>query len=137
MPRTRIKLAVLVDLDPVPGAMHTAESAQHFTQLAVSRAMESYNPSVSIESHNVEVYSSPSPMLQLEIAIHDADCPGHDESFTGHGDKYHKMALAAMAVFPPDREPWWIKDRKMFQEATINRMLTLLEEVRSNQNVQQ
>lgn len=62
-------------------------------------------------------------LVQLELVLHDADCPGHDENFTGHGDKYTKLAQAAASVFPPDREPYWLQDRRLIQEVSLNQIL--------------
>lgn len=71
------------------------------------------------------------PLVQLELAIHDADCPGHDSSFEGHGDKYTKMALAAISVFPPEREPYWLRDRKLVQETSLNLIIDRLDKLSS------
>lgn len=62
-------------------------------------------------------------LIQLELALHDADCPGHEADFVGHGDKYTKLAHAAAAVFPPEREPYWLQDRKLIQEIGLNQIL--------------
>jgi hypothetical protein len=48
MERTRIKLEVYVDLDPVPGAFHTKESAQNGIRTILNGAIPHYNPVVSI-----------------------------------------------------------------------------------------
>lgn len=58
-------------------------------------------------------------LVQLELALHDADCLGHSANFEGHGDKYTKLALAAVALFPPEREPWWLRDMKMINESGL------------------
>lgn len=50
MKKTRIKLAVYVDLDPVPGAFHSAESARNAVAHQLMDAIPHYNPMVSIES---------------------------------------------------------------------------------------
>jgi hypothetical protein len=50
MARTRIKLAVCVDLDPVPGTFHTAESARNVVEALLNRAIASYIPTVVVES---------------------------------------------------------------------------------------
>jgi hypothetical protein len=52
MARRRIKLSVYVDLDPVPGAFHSAESARNHVNALLYAALEHYNPIVSIESWN-------------------------------------------------------------------------------------
>lgn len=49
MERTRVKLAVYVDLDPVPGTMHTAESAEQVIGGMLNRSIPHYNPSVLFE----------------------------------------------------------------------------------------
>lgn len=46
MDRTRIDLTLNVDLDPVPGAFHTPESAQEIIQAVLTAAMSQYNPVV-------------------------------------------------------------------------------------------
>jgi hypothetical protein len=48
MERTRIKLEVYLDLDPVPGAFHTKESAQHHVKTLLNGAIPHYNPRVLI-----------------------------------------------------------------------------------------
>ena len=48
MERTRIKLEVYVDLDPVPGTFHTKESAQNVVRNILNGAIPHYNPIVSI-----------------------------------------------------------------------------------------
>ena len=48
MERTRIKLDVYVDLDPVPGTFHTKESAQNVVRNILNGAISHYNPVVSI-----------------------------------------------------------------------------------------
>lgn len=52
MSRTRIKLAVYVDLDDFPGVFHTAESAQHAVRNILNDWIPYYKPSVSIESYD-------------------------------------------------------------------------------------
>jgi hypothetical protein len=68
-------------------------------------------------------------LVQLELALHDADCPGHDENFSGHGDKYEKLAKAAASVFPPEREPYWLTDRKLVQESALNLIIQELRDI--------
>lgn len=132
MARTRIKLAVYVDLDDTPGAMHSAESARNLISSRIHHMFHPYNPMVSIESWDTtRPAQDRSPLVQLELALHDADCPGHDEAFEGHGDKYQKLAEAALAVFPPDREPFWLKDRKMVQESSLNIIMQQLQAIQN------
>lgn len=50
MPRVRIKLSVYIDLDPVPGNMHSAESAHNNVRFILQQTFEAYNPTVSLES---------------------------------------------------------------------------------------
>jgi len=50
MERTRSKFAVYIDLDPVPGTMHTAESAAAVIQNVLNTAVGHYNPHVQIVS---------------------------------------------------------------------------------------
>lgn len=57
MERTRIKLAVYVDLDPVPGQFHSAESAQNAVRAMLAAQVEHYNPMVTIESYNTKEQS--------------------------------------------------------------------------------
>ena len=52
MKRTRVKLAVYVDLDPLPGGFHTAESAQHNIRALLDHQILHYKPTVSIESYD-------------------------------------------------------------------------------------
>ncbi len=52
MKRTRIKLAVYVDLDPMPGTFHSAESAQNAVRGLLLHSIEHYDPMVSIESYD-------------------------------------------------------------------------------------
>lgn len=53
MERTRIKLAVYIDLDPVPGTMHTAENARGVIQNMLNAGVGHYNPHVQIVSDNM------------------------------------------------------------------------------------
>lgn len=55
MERKRIQLIVSVDLDPIPGSMHTKESARNIVAFALRNAVGSYNPIVSIPEENVTV----------------------------------------------------------------------------------
>jgi hypothetical protein len=52
MERTRIKLAVYVDLDPVPGNFHSADSARNAIANMLDARIPHYNPMVSIESYD-------------------------------------------------------------------------------------
>jgi hypothetical protein len=52
MERTRIKLAVYVDLDPTPGEFHSAESARNAIDRSLQARIPHYNPMVSIESYD-------------------------------------------------------------------------------------
>jgi hypothetical protein len=54
MERKRVKLAVYVDLDPVPGTFHSAESAQNTVRRLLKQSIPHYNPLVSIESYDTE-----------------------------------------------------------------------------------
>lgn len=54
MERTRIKLAVYIDLDPVPGAFHSAESAKSIIHKMLVLQIGHYNPMVSIESCDID-----------------------------------------------------------------------------------
>ena len=49
MERDRIGLYVMIDLDPIPGAMHTAESAQEAVQGILLSRVGHYNPVVVID----------------------------------------------------------------------------------------
>lgn len=49
MERIRVKLIVCIDLDPVPGMMHTAESAEQVISGLLERTIPHYHPEVSIE----------------------------------------------------------------------------------------
>jgi hypothetical protein len=59
MDRTRIKLDVYVDLDPVPGEFGSAESARNVTAEVLERQLGNYKPLVSIASRNVEETDEP------------------------------------------------------------------------------
>lgn len=48
MPR-RALLTVLIDLDPVPGTMHTGDSAKDAVQSALHNQLGHYNPVVVLE----------------------------------------------------------------------------------------
>lgn len=53
MNRTRIKLGVYVDLDPLPGTFHSADSARHgVASVLHGSGISAYNPTVSIESYD-------------------------------------------------------------------------------------
>lgn len=49
MQRTRVKLSVFVDLDPVPGYFHSKESAQNGVRGILQRSIPQYAPLVSFE----------------------------------------------------------------------------------------
>lgn len=53
MERTRIRLGVYVDLDPMPGAFHTVQSAKSHMLSVLGQAIGHYNPSVVIDSRDV------------------------------------------------------------------------------------
>lgn len=53
MSRTRIKLNVYVDLDPLPGAFDSAESAQMHVRAVLRRHLEHYAPEVTVESSDI------------------------------------------------------------------------------------
>lgn len=73
--------------------------------------------------------------VQMELALHDVDCLGHGPDFEGHGDKYAKLAAAAIALYPTDREPWWLTDRKLIQENSLNIIMSKLDQIERNTNV--
>lgn len=52
MERTRVKLAVYVDLDPVPGTFHSADSARNSISSILLQTIPHYEPMVSIESYD-------------------------------------------------------------------------------------
>lgn len=54
MQRKSIKLAVYVDLDPVPGTFDSAESAQNVVRGILNSRIPHYNPIVMIESEDVD-----------------------------------------------------------------------------------
>lgn len=45
--RQRVKLEVYVDLDPIPGAFHSKESARNFVDGILKANIPHYNPMVS------------------------------------------------------------------------------------------
>lgn len=51
MNRTRIMLATFVDLDPVPGTFHTADSARSCVNGILQQSIPHYTPIVSIVSY--------------------------------------------------------------------------------------
>lgn len=126
MHRERIKLAVYVDLDPVPGTHHTGADARYWLNNLLHHSIPHYNPEVLLEPTRGHL------LTQLELALHEADCPGHDKHFEGHGDKYTKMAIAAASVFPPEREPYWLVDRKLVQESALNFIVDRLNKIEQN-----
>lgn len=48
METERIKLEVYVDLDSIPGAFHTTESARDFVEAILKQRIPHYNPTVSV-----------------------------------------------------------------------------------------
>lgn len=54
MPRERVCLLVEVDLDPMPGVMHTAESARDWVLIDLMYVMPHYNPTVEIKNNEKE-----------------------------------------------------------------------------------
>lgn len=48
MKRTRVRLDVWIDLDPIPGAFHTKENAAHHVRNMLTNAVSHYHPLVSI-----------------------------------------------------------------------------------------
>lgn len=48
MPRTRVKLEVYVDLDPIPGTFHSVDSARNNVAGILSHQISHYNPTVSV-----------------------------------------------------------------------------------------
>lgn len=44
----RIRLLVEVDLDPIPGAMHSPESAQRIVENALKNVIPHYNPTAQL-----------------------------------------------------------------------------------------
>lgn len=53
MDKTRIKLAVYVDLDSTPGPFHSADSARNAVSNILHPRVGHYNPNVSIESYDI------------------------------------------------------------------------------------
>lgn len=49
MERKRVVLEVDVELDPVPGAFHTAESAQENVQAMLNSMIPHYHPIVTVK----------------------------------------------------------------------------------------
>lgn len=74
-----------------------------------------------------------SMIVQLEIALHNAECKV--EVCPGHGNKYRNLAVAAASVFPPEREPYWIRDRKLIQESALNIIIEKLSTIEEKVNV--
>jgi hypothetical protein len=61
MIRTRIKLGVYVDLDPMPGAFNTPDSAKQAVLSVLNMHISHYNPSVVIDSRDVSKPDSVPP----------------------------------------------------------------------------
>ena len=51
MARRRTVMIVSVDLDDLPGDMHTAESARSIIQIQLNNVMAHYNPKVNAIPH--------------------------------------------------------------------------------------
>lgn len=47
--RTRVAVTIIIDLDPVPGAFHTPESARQLIEGMILNAAPHYNPVVILE----------------------------------------------------------------------------------------
>lgn len=70
MERTRIKLEVYVDLDPIPGAFHSVDSARNSVGALLYNAIPHYNPVVSVGKDNsVEIYKLKEAGQQLSQNI--------------------------------------------------------------------
>lgn len=100
MNRTRIHLGVFVDLDPVPGAFHTADDARNRVANILGKAIPWYKPHVSIESYNTSV---PNPNLSYpeEIYIlwdYDADSWDSRRMFKS----VHRTLEGAVAAVAPE-----------------------------------
>lgn len=50
MSRERVSFTVSIELDPIPGAMHTKESAKSAIEDIISSRMPSYNPRVYLSA---------------------------------------------------------------------------------------
>lgn len=61
MERNRVRLLVEVDLDPMPGAMHTKQSAEESIFSVLYRSFPHYNPTVSLAPQELQ------PKSQEEI----------------------------------------------------------------------
>lgn len=55
MERTRVRLDVWVDLDPVPGAFHSKESAQNHVRSILNDRISHYHPMVSTTNDQTTV----------------------------------------------------------------------------------
>jgi len=49
MDREKVTLIVELELDPIPGAFHTPESAQRIIQNALDQFVSAYKPQVQIQ----------------------------------------------------------------------------------------
>lgn len=56
MNRTRIMLAAYVDLDPVPGTFHTADSARNAVSGMLKQSIPHYTPVVGVVSYGRQFY---------------------------------------------------------------------------------
>lgn len=57
MNRTRIMLAAYVDLDPMPGTFHTADSARNAVSGMLKDRIGHYSPVVSVVSYGRQLYN--------------------------------------------------------------------------------
>lgn len=82
MKRERILLNVMVDLDPIPGAFHTADSAEDNIQALLLSSIPHYNPVVVLDP------DVPKPLV--------LDIPEYDMIETGGGPSEFITSLFAI-----------------------------------------
>lgn len=77
MPSPRVMLATYVDLDPTPGAFHTADSARSIVNATLQRVMPHYTPIVSVVSYG----------RQFHTVIFDH----HNTNYNGSSPEYNML----------------------------------------------
>lgn len=57
MPHKKVALIVYIDLDPIPGVMHTEDSAREVVSAHLTNAMNHYNPRVLVGPPHMQMPS--------------------------------------------------------------------------------
>jgi hypothetical protein len=80
MKKTRIKLGVYLNLDPIPGAFHTADNARNHVAHMLRDSIEHYDPVVSVDSYDTSVSRPEQDTLRL-VGNDFIVCLEHDELY--------------------------------------------------------